>query len=133
VLVMNDGNVRAIHLTGGQIKDDELRHLTTTPRPTLLNLDGSTITVDALQHIRALPEPTIMRVCRTSITDDGLARIDNLPKLASVIRNTAVTDAGLLHLVRFKSFTFITCMGCPVSGRTQALVHELLPNCRVKL
>jgi len=131
--ITDDGQVRALNLTGATVTDDDLQHLAQLPRLTLLNLDATAVTDDGLQHVRDLPELSILRLCRTPITDAGLQRLENLPALSSlVLDDTAVTDAGIAPLVRFPSLHSITVMGCPVTDRAQHDIREHLPNCRVK-
>ena len=134
VMLTDDGQVRAVDLTGTSITDDDLRHLSATPRLTLLNLDGTAVTDEAIPHLCRLPELSILRLCRTQITDVGLERLDGVPKLTDLILDdTAVTDAGVGQLGRLSSLKKVYVMGCPVTERAREMVHEQLPKCRVKL
>lgn len=133
VTMTNDGQVRAVNLTGSTIEDDDLRHLSALPRMTLLNLDGTRITDHGLQHIRDLPGLSILRLARTPITDAGLKRLQNLPGLTTLILDdTAVTDAGFANLEQLPSLGSISAMGCPITSRAEEIVRTHAPGCRIK-
>ena len=134
VTMTADGHVWAVDLTGTSITDNDLQHLSATPRLTLLNLDGTAITNDAIPYLRNVPELSILRLCRTQITDAGLNRLDGVPKLTDLILDdTAVTDAGVGQLGRLSSLEKVYVMGCPVTQRARKQIQERLPRCRVKL
>jgi Leucine Rich repeat len=132
-LIATNGHVLTINLTGCEVRNDDLRHLTGTPELTLLNLDNTAVGDDGLKLIRDLPKLKILRLSRTKITDSGLQYLEKLPALSSLLMNdTRVTDEGMKHLVGLPSLGQIEVMGCSVTDRAQQNINEQLPGCRVK-
>ena len=67
-----------------------------------MDLEGSAIGDAGLRQIAKLPGLVVLNLSGTKITDAGLAALENRNLSRLVIHSTAVTDAGMEHILKMK-------------------------------
>ena len=80
------------------------------------NSDGAIVDIDlsdrplndqTIEALVALPELSVLRLRRTSISDEQLGQLTSLKLRMIDLRNTNITDAGLIHLAQIQSLVDI--------------------------
>lgn len=96
-------SLEELDLGGAQINDAALRHLQKLPRLRSLNLPGS-ITVAALAHLAALDHLESLSLNQIKINDDDFRHLTALPRLR-VLRlwSSTVSDEALGHVGKLTS------------------------------
>ncbi|MBI1901071.1 MAG: hypothetical protein HYS13_08170 [Planctomycetia bacterium] len=66
------------------------------------------------------------------LTDEQLAQLDNLPDLEVVVLlEPDTTDAGLMHLAKFKSLRAIRLRGAKITDEAVRKLQAALPDCQI--
>jgi hypothetical protein len=122
----------AFHLSGTEIKDENLVPLKALPSTANLNLRGTKITDAGLANLADLKGLVRLHLEKTGITDAGLAHLANLESLEYLnLYGTPVTDAGLKHLENLKKLKSVYLWETQVTDAGVAALKEKLPEVRV--
>jgi hypothetical protein len=91
------------------------------------------VTDDAMDTIVKFQELRDLGLSR-GVTDTGLAKLPALMKLNTLWldRNVRITDAGLVHLAKCKSLTFVSLAGTKVTKAGVEKLSLALPKCRIE-
>jgi len=98
---------------GGDVRDEDLRHLSECVGLEELDLHGARITDVGLQYLAKLVNITKLKL-PGNITDAGLAHISHMTQMESFEcdHNPAITDEGLQHFALMKGLKRVSLMGC---------------------
>jgi hypothetical protein len=120
------------HLSGTELNDDGLQHVTKIKQLYWLHLKDTKITDAGLKHVAGLTELRRLHLERTGITDAGLAHLKGLANLEYLnLYGTKVTDAGIAHLHGLKKLKKVYFWQTGVTDEGVAALQKALPELNV--
>ena len=113
-------DLRQLSLTGANVSDEGLVHLSGLTKLEVLDLSNTKITDSWREAMPELPRLTWLDVRGTKITDLGLRRMSDLPSLKNLfVSGPKITNSGLEHLGKMTSLEHLSltlCRGVSNSG-----------------
>ncbi len=120
------------HLSGTELSDSGLQHVTKIKQIYWLNLKDTKITDAGLKHLSGLSELRRLHLERTGISDAGLGHLKGLANLGYLnLYKTKVTDAGLAHLHGLKNLKKVYLWQTGVTDEGVAALQKALPELNI--
>jgi hypothetical protein len=120
------------HLSGREVTDEGLAHLTALKKVVAVHLKNTKITNAGLVHLKGLKNLRRLHLEKTAIGDDGLAHIAALTELEYLnLYGTKVSDSGIAHLVDMKNLRRLYLWQTQVSDAGADQLATSLPDCKV--
>jgi len=140
------GEVVGVRLTGREVTDADLAHLTGLTALESLDLTDSRVTGPGLAHLAGLPALESLDLSYSRVTGAGLAHLAGFPALRSLVlawRNVTEAPRGISATAGLANLTELTALehlylmediGITVflMNTRIAKLQQLLPNCTVE-
>ena len=133
VIAANTSDLEAaFHLSGTELTDEGLVHLTYLPDLRWLNLRGTKVTDAGMATLAQCAGLTRLHLEKTGVGDAGLEQLKSLPELEYLnLYGTPVTDGGLAHLAEIKTLKKLYLWQSQVTAEGVARLREALPECEI--
>jgi len=126
-----------VDLSGTQLVDDDLSHLTTQRQIVTLDLSDTRIGDAGVAYLSGLAELKELRLRNTQITDAVIGRIKGLTKLESLdLSDTKITNEGLDQLASLKQLRSLS-VGISCGHKTEVTkgsvekLRKALSDCKI--
>ena len=120
------------HLTGRDLRDEQLVHVAKLKGVTRLNLRGTKISSAALVHLKGMTSLELLHLERTAIDDDGTENLAGLANLEYLnLYGTQVTDKTLDRLTGLKKLKRLYVWKTDVTDAGVAQLEKNLPGLRI--
>ena len=132
VIAANTSDLEAaFHLSGTELTDEGLVHLTYLPDLRWLNLRGTKVTDAGMATLAQCAGLTRLHLEKTGVGDAGLEQLKSLPELEYLnLYGTPVTDGGLAHLAEIKTLKKLYLWQSQVRPRGSLVCERPCPNAR---
>ena len=112
---------------GPGVTDNGLKHLTAASKLCYVSLFNTQLTGGGLSRLPARNSIQLLRLEGPAVTDGSLANLDKLPSLRdlSIGDSRSITDAGMVHLSKFKQLDSLSLRGTAVTDRGLAHLSGL--------
>ena len=122
----------AFHLSGTELNDEGLGHLTYLPELRWLNLRGTKVTDAGMATLAQCVSLTRLHLEKTAVGDAGVAQLKPLTQLEYLnLYGTPLTDAGLASLAEMTSLKKLYLWQTQVTAEGVARLREALPECEI--
>jgi hypothetical protein len=134
------GTVRALeegwevefHLSGRNLRDDQLVHVARLKGVTSLNLKRTKISSAGLVHLKEMTSLQLLHLELTAVTDQGMQHLAGLKDLKYLnLYGTEITDQTLVQLVGLKSLQRLYVWQTGVTDEGVAKLKKQLPALQV--
>ncbi len=121
------------HLTGKELTDEGLAHVSRLKDVAWLNLRGTQITSQGLVHLKGLTTLRHLHLENTEVDDEGIVHLKGLPNLEYLnLYATNVTDKSLNELKELKKLRWLFLWQTDVTDEAVARLEEALPQLTIQ-
>jgi|GEM_PF-1637318 len=118
----DQGQVKSVVATKGQMTDEALAWLERLPALEKLEIRGGKITAKGLAHLKNLQGLQRFYLCEVPLEDEALEHLAGLTNLVALsLENTGITGKGLAYLKNLKNLEVFNLADNPIDNK--ALAH----------
>lgn len=126
-------SVRHLNLSGGQLRDFQLRQIVKLEKLRFLDLSNTLITNEGLNLLKRCPDLARLRLRYNSVGDSGVASLKELVSLTSLdLEGTDITDATTEMLASCSRLERLNLRHTALTPDAVERLRKALPNCAIE-